>query len=50
MTDEIKECDGCGNEAPERITICPHCGSEKCNMCDMGDDCECGNCGDMFHG
>lgn len=48
------ECPGCGatsadrksnkpNE-PQGLSECPHCGTEKCTMCDMGDDVECGNC------
>jgi hypothetical protein len=27
------------------FTNCPHCGSTKCCMCDMGDDVECISCG-----
>ena len=23
---------------------CPHCGADKCNLCDMGDDCLCMSC------
>ncbi|MGE4843356.1 MULTISPECIES: hypothetical protein [Buttiauxella] len=46
MTDEIKTCEGCGNEEPERIETCPHCGADKCDLCDMGDNVECGNCPD----
>lgn len=26
------------------FTDCPHCGSKKCCMCDMGDDVECLSC------
>lgn len=39
-----KECEGCGNEAPDYIKQCPHCGGEKCSVCDMGDDTSCINC------
>ncbi|HAT3959769.1 TPA: hypothetical protein I9Y37_001909 [Citrobacter freundii] len=39
-------CGGCGNEHAEYVTNCPHCSSEKCNLCDAGDDVECGNCDD----
>ena len=48
------DCEGCGSTAEDRkknrpndrqgTSICPHCGTEKCCMCDMGDDVECGNC------
>lgn len=48
------DCGGCGSTAADRIRsnpgeqqgtwICPHCGAEKCLMCCMGDDVECGNC------
>lgn len=50
-TDE--DCPGCGSTAAERkaaghtysgLSVCPHCESEKCAMCDMGDDVECGSC------
>ena len=53
MEDDKEECFGCGSSFVERNKhshglsykkICPHCGSEKCCMCDMGDDVECGNC------
>lgn len=47
-------CQGCGATSAERrqsnpmqpqgLSDCPHCGAEKCSMCDMGDDVECGNC------
>lgn len=39
-----RECVGCGNDKPERLTPCPHCGTNKCERCDAGDDVECGNC------
>jgi hypothetical protein len=52
--DEV--CGGCGStladrqfnqpDAPQMILPCPHCGSDKCCMCDLGDDVECGNCRD----
>lgn len=39
------ECEGCGDyHYKAKITECPHCGSEKCPTCDMGDDTNCGNC------
>ncbi|WP_162854862.1 hypothetical protein [Pseudaquabacterium pictum] len=50
------DCGGCGSTAAERlknkpgetqeVRECPHCYSDKCCMCDMGDDVECGNCPD----
>lgn len=50
ITDE--ECPTCGATAsdrqrhaePQGLWKCPHCSSEKCCMCDMGDDVECGAC------
>ena len=51
------ECPGCGATAgdrkdnkpgePQGLSMCPHCHTEKCCMCDMGDDVECGNCDDV---
>lgn len=51
-TDE--ECQGCGATAadrnrsvphsPQGLSNCPHCGTDKCAICDMGDDVECANC------
>ena len=48
------KCSGCGSthaerketvpEGPHGLSSCPHCGSDKCVMCDMGDDVECGCC------
>lgn len=48
------ECESCGATAgdrqhnkpdePQGLSLCPHCGSTKCCMCDMGDDVGCGNC------
>jgi hypothetical protein len=48
------ECPGCGAtaadrkrnkpDAPQGLETCPHCGTEKCCMCDMGDDVECISC------
>ena len=29
---------------PLNLSHCPHCGSLKCCMCDMGDDVGCINC------
>ena len=34
-----------GETLPTELTNCPHCGSLKCCMCDMGDDVECISCG-----
>lgn len=49
-----KTCGGCGTTAMERLKqfpeeaqglgACPHCGTDKCAACDMGDDVECGSC------
>lgn len=49
-------CCGCGATADERqrlrpdmpqgLSVCPYCDAEKCAVCDMGDDVECGNCPD----
>ena len=49
-----RECPGCGATADDRkknrpddhqgLSECPHCGSRKCCMCDMGDDVECLSC------
>ncbi len=44
MTRNVKQCSGCGNDQPEYITQCKYCGTDKCNLCDVGDDVECGNC------
>lgn len=48
------ECPSCGATAkdrfdnkpaePQGLGVCRHCGSEKCCMCDMGDDVECPSC------
>jgi len=55
MSQEHSECPGCGAAAidraknkptePQDLVNCPHCGTEKCCMCDMGDDVECASCG-----
>lgn len=46
-------CSGCGSTPPERqrhggpqMRECPHCGADKCCLCDMGDDVWCGACPD----
>lgn len=59
MEGEDNECSGCGSVQKDRqeyrtknkddtipvtLTKCPHCGSAKCCMCDMGDDVECNGC------
>lgn len=51
---DMYTCEGCGStpedrkrnkpDAPQNVTTCHYCGSDKCCMCDMGDDVECGNC------
>ncbi len=56
MSTQTETCEGCGATAsdrqnnkpdsPQELSECPHCGSQKCCMCDMGDDVECGNCPD----
>ncbi len=33
-----------GDDIPMGLLDCPHCGSKKCCMCDMGDDVECISC------
>lgn len=53
------ECPGCGStpadrekraaqypddNIPTKLQECPHCGTKKCCMCDMGDDVECISC------
>ena len=48
------DCQGCGATAADRkannpderqgLSTCPHCATDKCCMCEMGDDVECGNC------
>lgn len=48
------ECPSCGADAkdrkenkpdsPQGLTTCDFCGSEKCCMCDMGDDVACLSC------
>lgn len=58
MNDDT-ECPGCGSSLKDRqdyvkrnngsrlttsLRRCPHCGSQKCCMCDMGDDVECLSC------
>lgn len=46
MDEQIVECPTCGNEVPEYLKKCLHCGEVKCNHCDMGDDTACMNCED----
>ncbi|EIW6162754.1 hypothetical protein MF451_003751 [Salmonella enterica subsp. enterica serovar Saintpaul] len=41
---KLPPCEGCGNDDPEYVEHCTTCGAQKCDMCDMGDDVECGNC------
>ena len=33
-------------EDPQGLSTCLYCNADKCCMCDMGDDVECGNCDD----
>jgi len=50
------ECPSCGATHTDRfrnkpteplgLSECPHCGAEKCCMCDMGDDVDCPSCDD----
>ena len=40
----MDECQTCGNRNPEYLKECPHCGSQKCDRCDMGDDTNCLKC------
>lgn len=50
------ECAGCGSTPEERekhdgrpgLRRCPHCGAEKCCVCDLGDDVECASCDDLL--
>jgi hypothetical protein len=60
MNDDLEdgECPGCGSSLTDRthrahansdptstaLKECPHCGTLKCCMCDMGDDVECISC------
>ena len=47
-------CGGCGSTLADRrhsnpleqhgLSACPHCGAEKCTVCDMGDNVDCGSC------
>ncbi len=41
---QSEECDGCSNNCPKQVSECPHCGMQKCESCDMGDDVECPSC------
>ncbi|EXI92113.1 MAG: hypothetical protein AW12_00856 [Candidatus Accumulibacter sp. BA-94] len=39
------QCNACGsNDYKGELRECPHCGSTKCDICDMGDDLECAAC------
>lgn len=49
-----RTCSGCGATAsdrannkpgePQGLEECPHCGGQKCCMCDLGDDTSCISC------
>lgn len=54
-----EECQGCGSsfedrqkrrdenpedDIPTGLSECIYCGTDKCCMCDMGDDVNCGSC------
>lgn len=49
-----RTCSGCGSTAqdrqanmpaePQGLSDCPHCGTPKCCMCDLGDDVPCISC------
>lgn len=47
------ECPSCDSTYKDRndtgntytgLSECPYCGTEKCCICDMGDDVECPSC------
>lgn len=46
------DCPSCGSTPKERrkrddyqgLRVCLYCDSQKCCMCDMGDDVNCGSC------
>jgi len=40
----MRECPACGNPEPEYIKVCPWCENDKCDACDMGDNCSCSSC------
>ena len=49
MKEGIEKCPTCGatdehSNYWHMTTKCLYCGSEKCSMCDLGDDVECVNC------
>lgn len=56
--ESVEECVGCVATAndrkrnkpndPQGLETCPHCGADKCCMCDMGDDVECASCDDWL--
>jgi hypothetical protein len=33
-----------GEDIPTGLIDCPHCGTKKCCLCDMGDDVQCISC------
>lgn len=60
LVEDHEVCGGCGSTHAERLAHamqrttqvrdatlreCQHCGADKCIICDMGDDVECGSCG-----
>ncbi|MCX8980082.1 hypothetical protein NLN92_18935 [Citrobacter portucalensis] len=40
----VLHCDSCGNHSPEYVNTCQYCGSDKCDVCDAGDDVGCNEC------
>ena len=49
--DKKEPCPACGcDEYDHLTTICPHCDTQKCERCDMGDSSECAACCDILEG
>ncbi|MBT3473010.1 MAG: hypothetical protein HOL04_12205 [Gammaproteobacteria bacterium] len=47
MIEQFEQCPNCGNIEHPWTTTCPWCGTPKCEGCDMGDDVECQDCGEV---